>query len=88
MVCVEMADFSYDAPAELFMAASQRRYSSLSYKRFDSAADAIRYAIEVLPASVLNGTVLEVDEKRYDAGLIRELYESDAYPLARARLEH
>jgi hypothetical protein len=33
----------------------------------------------------LPGAVLEVEERRIDGPRIRELYESDAYPLARRR---
>jgi hypothetical protein len=32
---------------------------------------------------VLFGTVLEVNEQRFDAAQIRKLYESKAYPLQR-----
>jgi len=39
--------------------------------------------VEVLPAKSFLGTVLEVDEKRFDSGAIRCLYDSVEYPLAR-----
>jgi hypothetical protein len=55
----------------------------VTYRRFDSGAEAIRFAIEELPSDVLFGTVLEVDEQRFDAAQIRKLYESKAYPLQR-----
>jgi hypothetical protein len=55
----------------------------VTYRRFDSGAEAIRFAIEELPSDVLFGTVLEVNEQRFDAAQIRKLYESKAYPLQR-----
>ena len=81
-----MADFDYAAPAELFVGRTYRKHGPVSYKRFDSAADAIRFAVETLPPPALRGSVLEVDGERYDATHIRDLYDSDAYPLARAPL--
>jgi hypothetical protein len=79
-----MNDFDYAAPAELF--ACRSRGSSprpVTYRRFDSGAEAIRFAIEELPADVLFGTVLEVNEQRFDAAQIRKLYENKAFPLQR-----
>jgi len=76
--------FDYDSEAELFSAKgknSQRH--PLGYKRFARAADAIRFAIEELPADLLMGTCLQVDEERYDSKKIRGLYESAEYPLRR-----
>jgi hypothetical protein len=79
-----MNDFDYAAPAELFAYRSRRaRPRPVTYRRFDSGAEAIRYAIEELPAEVLIGTVLEANEERYDATCIRKLYDSRAYPLQR-----
>jgi hypothetical protein len=79
-----MNDFDYAAPAEVF--ACRSRGSSprpVTYRRFESGAEAIRFAIEELPSDVLFGTVLEVNEERFDAAQIRKLYESKAYPLQR-----
>jgi hypothetical protein len=79
-----MANFDYAAPAEVF--ACKSRGSSprpVTYRRFASVAEAIRFAIEELPSDVLFGTVMEVNEERFDAGQIRKLYESKAYPLQR-----
>jgi hypothetical protein len=79
-----MNDFDYAAPAEIY--ACRSRGSSprpVTYRRFDSGAEAIRYAIEELPSEVLFGTVLEADDQRFDAANIRKLYDSKAYPLQR-----
>ncbi len=76
--------FDYEAPAELFTGRSIRiRSRVLRYMRFNQAANAIRFAIEKLPADVLLGAYLEIDEKRYDSPGIRRLYESPAYPFPR-----
>jgi hypothetical protein len=77
-----MAEFDYCA--ELFPA--RRRPSgrrSFGYKRFAQAYQAIRFAIEDLPAECLVGAFLEVDEQRYGGNDIRGLYESAGYPLTR-----
>ena len=82
-----MAEFDYAATAELF--ALQRRIPRpFGYKRFEQAAEAIRFAIEELPREWLLGAFLEVDEQRYASDDIRRLYESAKYPLARAVRDH
>ena len=75
--------FDYSTEAELFSATKQKlQRSSVAYKRFARAADAIRFAIK-MPSRLLIGTYLEVDEERYQGKDIRRLYESVDYPLAR-----
>jgi hypothetical protein len=79
-----MADFNYNAAAELFPTRRRLpRRGPLKYKRFSQAAAAIRFAIEDLPPECLAGAFLEVDEKRYGSDDIRRLYESADYPLTR-----
>jgi len=80
-----MTDFDYNAPADLFPARSKKGNRPFGYRRFETAAEAIRYAIEVMPLDFLAGAVLEVDKKRVDGPRIRELYDSETYPLARKR---
>ena len=75
-----MSEFDYNASAELYVAAGR---SGLRYRRFPSAADAIRFAVERLPAATFPSSMLEVEERHYDAKQIRALYDSDSYPLPR-----
>ena len=76
--------FDYDASAEIYpsRARGSRRHP-VGYKRFDSAAEALQFAIEQLPAEALVGAYLEIGEERYDAREMRALYDAPAYPLPR-----
>ena len=78
-----MSMINYAAPSELFPSRSRKARRPIGYKRFPTAAEAIRFAIEELAADVLYGTVIEANEQRFDAAAIRTLYESGAYPLSR-----
>ncbi|HVV42652.1 MAG TPA: hypothetical protein VHC94_16485 [Nitrobacter sp.] len=78
--------FSFKKSAELFPAAiRKKKRSGFAYRRFDTAADAVRFAIEDMPADLLNGAYLQVDEARFDQNGIRSLYESQEFPLPRRR---
>ena len=80
----EMAYFDYGAAAELFLSRQRSRMmGAVTYMRFAAAAEAVRYAIEVLPAKLFLGTFLEVNEERFDSNGIRQLYDSAEYPLRR-----
>jgi len=76
--------FNYNAPAELFPGRKLKGASQVKYKRFDTAAEALRFAVEKLPAPALLGAYLEVDEARFGVQEIRVLYESASYPLTRS----
>lgn len=79
-----MTTFDYTALAELYPARSWKRNAGrVTYKRFEAAAEAVRFAIEELPPEFLLGTYLEVEEERFDGRQIRQLYESKDYPLPR-----
>ena len=72
----------YKSPADLF---PSRRYAKATarYRRFPTAAEAVRYVVEEMPASWLVGTMLDVDGTRYEGPAIRALYDADGYPLKR-----
>ena len=76
--------FDYMALAELYPTRSWKRSAGhVAYKRFEVAAEAIRFAMEELPSEFLLGTCLEVKEERFNGHQIRSLYESRDYPLPR-----
>ena len=78
-----MTRMNYLAEAELYP--SRRRASGgvVRYRRFDSAALAIKFAIEELPGDRLLGTILEVGDERFGSDAIQQLYDSEEYPLTR-----
>jgi len=57
-----MSCFDYTASTELFAAEGRL---GLRYRRFAHAAEAIGYAIEMLPAKVFPGSSLHVHDERY-----------------------
>ena len=74
----------WNIAAELFMARRKgRARQPLSYRRFATAAEAIRFAIEELPAVRALGAWMQVGDERFDGDDIQRLYESDDYPLQR-----
>jgi hypothetical protein len=81
---VDAKPFDYEAVAELFPARNPKFNRQLAkYRRFDNAADALRFAIEELPPLLLLGAYLEVEEERFDRDEMRRLYDSAEFPLAR-----
>jgi len=75
----ELHGFDYSAPAELFATDSKKPRGRVTYKRFSTAAEALRFAIEESPS--LAGACLEVDETRFGSQEIRYLYANAGYPL-------
>jgi hypothetical protein len=80
----EMKPFDYLLPAELFM--GKRKGGSrqqLGYRRFATAAEAIRFAVEDFPAVRTLGAWMQVGDERFDGNEICRLYERADYPLRR-----
>jgi len=78
-----MAGFDFGAAAELYPTRGRGVSSIVTYLRFETAAEAIRYAIEELAPALLAGTILEIEERRYHKGQIQALYDSKEFPLTR-----
>lgn len=80
--------FDYGASAELFSSRnSNGRRQPLDYRRFTSAAEALRFVIEGLAPRFFVGAYLQVEESRYQGAEIRRLYASSHYPLPRRAAE-
>ena len=80
----EIMTFDYGLPAELFTAKRKGRpRQRLGYRRFATAAEAIRFAVEDFPAIRTLGAWMQVGDERFDSNEIHRLYDSDDYPLQR-----
>jgi hypothetical protein len=79
-------EFDYDSPAELFIPkrGGRGRRQPINYRRFATAAEAIRFAVEEFPADRTLGAWMQVGDQRYNGDEICRLYESNEYPLSRA----
>jgi hypothetical protein len=76
--------FDYGASAELFLPKGKRgERQPLSYRRFATAAEAIRFAVEELPAIHTLGPWMQVGDEHFNGDDIRRLYESPGYPRRR-----
>jgi hypothetical protein len=75
--------FDYGAPAELFLAKPMKGRRT-RYRRFGTAAEALRYAVEELRTPRAFGAHLEVGDERFDSSEIERLYEAADYPLRKS----
>lgn len=83
---VDVSEFDYAAPAEIFVTRGgfTRSSAAMTYRRFPTAAAAIRFAIEEIPPSALLRATMEVRENRFDHRAIRALYDrSTPLPIRR-----
>ncbi|WP_139247191.1 hypothetical protein [Hyphomicrobium sp. NDB2Meth4] len=80
--------FAFEAPAEIYSSGSFRKGKGpMSYRRFTSSAEAIRFAVEELPQMLQRGTVMEVGDERFEFADIQALYDSTDYPLPRGEAD-
>jgi hypothetical protein len=82
-------EFDYAQEAELYSggARGSRRGKQLHYWRFDTAAEALQYAFEVMPAAERPSAALELGEDRYTSDEMKALYDDPHYPLPRVAAE-
>jgi hypothetical protein len=66
--------------AELFLAKRSKSRRE-NYRRFATAAEAIRYAVETLRAPRALGAWMQVGDERFNSNEIQRLYEAVDYPL-------
>jgi hypothetical protein len=78
-----MPPFDYNVPAELFLAKPMKG-SRTKYRRFATAAEAIRYAVEDLRTPRAFGAWLQVGDERFNSVEIQRLYEDGEYPLRKS----
>ena len=78
-----MTRFDYTGGAGLYAGKSKAGISGPRYRRFEAAAEALRFAVEDMPNSQQRGSMMEIDETRFDQNQIRALYDAPDYPLSR-----
>jgi hypothetical protein len=84
----EIMTFDYSLPAELYLAKRgggqrQRR----QHRRFTTAAEAIRFAVEDFPPVRTLNAWMQVGDECFDSSGIQRLYESRGYPGAAEHFE-
>jgi hypothetical protein len=75
--------FDYTAPAELFLA-KRTKSSRENYRRFATAAEAIRYAVEDLRTPRAFGAWMQVGNERFNSDDIHRLYDEGDFPLRKS----
>jgi hypothetical protein len=78
----EASGFDFSVPAELYVGRGSPRRHGLRFKQFDTAAEAIQYAME-RPRAIGEVATMECDDKRFVSAEIASLYHDPAYPLPR-----
>lgn len=76
-----MIPFDYSIPAGIFAAGAGRKRGGMTYRRFATAAEAIKFAVEETPEAARPQISMEVDEATFDHTAILKLYNDPGYPL-------
>lgn len=82
---LSLSTFNFSAPAELFPSRGKHGRSQVRYRRFNTAAEAVKFAVEEMSSAAMLGAYLEVNEKRFGFQEIQALYTHPAYPLKRVQ---
>jgi len=78
-----VATINYAAAAEFYAGGTARTSRGMRYRRFASAAEAVQFVAEDMPPGFLKGSLLEVEEQRFEGAAILALYTARSYPLQR-----
>jgi Arc/MetJ-type ribon-helix-helix transcriptional regulator len=73
--------FNYSLPAELYLSRGRGRHTD--YRRFATAAEAIRYAVEELRTRRSISAWMQVEEDRFNKEEINRLYDEKIILCAR-----
>jgi hypothetical protein len=73
----QLANFDYSAPADVYIAHAWGSKAPVTFRRFASSAEAIRFAVEELPRSAQRGIAMEVGDDRFQFINILDLYVSE-----------
>ena len=76
---MEADDYLLEA-ALYYAKSANSKQKALVFRRFDSAADAIRFAVEELSPKQLDSCTLEINESQYFGRAIRPLYDEHFFP--------
>ncbi len=81
----DLTGFDFKAPAELYPSRSRRVRGPFSYKRFNTAAEAVRLPSRRCPGRHCSARPSRSTRRATPRAEMRALYETPAFPLKRAR---
>lgn len=80
---MNMTRIEFNAHARLYLGRDRATALAQGAKIYDTAAEAIRFAMEEAAPVSLHGALLVVGNEGYSGARIRALYNSNAFPLKR-----
>jgi len=78
-----MTQIDYTAPAQLYLGRDWHNASAQGARRFRTAAQALRFALEEAAPVSLHGALLTVNGATFSAEDMKRLYTGSRYPLPR-----